>query len=229
MNIDRKIQLDVLNELSADPSVNAKHIGVAVNTCVVTLTGHVDSFYEKWKAEKAAQRVAGVQGLVVEIEVLVPGDRQRTDEDIARSVQMVLGLNAALPKDAIKVMVEKGWVTLRGELAWNFQREIAHKAVVGLSGVRGISDDIALKPVVSGANIKVRIEEALKRQASLDAQKISVKVSGNRVTLDGAVSNWTERNVIRHVVWATGGVQFLADNMRYEGPHSLNPSQTPVL
>jgi osmotically-inducible protein OsmY len=228
MNNDRKIQQDVLHELSADPSVNAEHIGVSVNNNIVTLAGHVDSFYEKWKAEKATQRVAGVQGLVVEIEVKVPSDRHRTDEDIARSVQTVLSLNTAIPKDKVKVMVEKGWVTLSGELPWNYQREIAHKVVAGMVGVKGITDHIALKPTVSGANIKDRIDAALKRQAILDAQKVSVKVTGNQVSLEGSVSNWAERDVIRHVVWSTAGVQSLVDNMRYEVQPSTQATHVPV-
>ncbi len=216
MNTDRQLQHNVLSELSADPSVNAEHIGVQVNGSVVTLTGKVDSYYEKWKAEKAAQRVSGVQGLTVELEVKIPNDRHRTDEDLARSIKTLLGWNTAIPKDAVKVMVEAGWVTLSGSVHWNYQREIAHKLVTGLTGVRGITDHIVLKPAVSGASIKDHIDEALKRQAILDAKKVFVKVDGNQVTLEGSVSNWVERDVIRHVVWATSGVQFLVDHMRYE-------------
>lgn len=216
MNIDRIIQQDVLNELTADPTVNAEHIGVAVNNHIVTLTGHVGSFYEKWKAEKAAQRVKGVQGLTVEIEVDVPSDQHRTDGDIARTVQSLLSWNTAIPKDAIKVMVEKGWVTLRGEVIWNYQREIAHKVVAGLSGVKGITDHITLKPIVTGEKIKERIDEALRRMAMIDASKVSVKVSGNQVTLEGAITNLAERDVIRNAVWATSGVHFVVDRLKFE-------------
>jgi osmotically-inducible protein OsmY len=216
MNADRQLQRDVLSELSADPSVDAEHIGVAVNGKVVTLSGKVNSFFEKWSAEKAALRVLGVQGLTIEIDVKIPNDHQRTDEDLARSINTLLGWNTAIPKDAIKVMIESGWVTLSGAVPWNYQREIAHKVVVGLAGVRGITDQIALKPSVSGANIKNHIDEALKRQAILGGKKIFVKVDGGQVTLDGTVSSWTERDVIKHVVWATSGVQSLVDRMRYE-------------
>ena len=125
-------------------------------------------------------------------------------------------------------MVENGWVTLSGKLAWNYQREIANKAVASLVGVRGISDHIELKPLVSCSNIKDRIDEALKRQAVLDAQKVSVKVAGNQVTLQGTVNNWAERILIRNAVWATGGVKFLVDNMQYEKPQKL-PQSRPLL
>ncbi len=216
MFTDRQIQQNVLNELSTDPSVNAEHIGVSVNSGIVTLTGKVGTFYEKFGAEKAAQRVLGVQGLTVAIEVKLPNDHHRSDEDIALSIHTLLAWNTAIPKDAIKVMVENGWVTLSGSVAWNYQREAAHKLVVGLMGVKGITDNIILKPSISGASIKDHIDDALKRQAILDAKKIFVKVDGNQVTLEGAVSNWAERDVIKKVVWATAGVQFLVDHMRYE-------------
>lgn len=215
MNDDRQLQHDVLQELAADPSVNAEKIGVSVSGAIVSLSGKVESFYEKWQAEKAAQRVLGVQGLTVAIDVAIPSNRQRTDEDIARSAQTVLGWNAALPKDSVKVMVENGWVTLRGELGWNFQREIAEKAVSELIGVKGVTNQIDLKPHVSGVHVKDKIDEAIKRQAVIDAQKISVKVDGGKVTLEGTVSNWAERDVIKHAVWSIAGVQSLVDKMQY--------------
>jgi osmotically-inducible protein OsmY len=229
MNPDRKIQQDVLNELIADPAVNAAHIGVAVDGHIVTLTGHVCSYFEKFRAEKAAKRVVGVQGLVMEIGVKIPGEKQRSDEDIVGIILSVLAWNSAIPKDGIKVMVEKGWVTLRGHVAWNYQRQIIHQAIVGVTGVKGITDHMILKPEVSGIHIKDRIDEALKRQAVLDASKISVKVDGSQVTLEGSVSNWNERHVIREVVWSTGGVEFLVDRMRYEGAQRPVKSHAPVL
>ena len=214
MNDDRQLQQDVLNELAADPSVNAEKIGVTANGGIVCLSGSVGSFYEKWQAEKAAQRVLGVRGLTVDVEVKIPSDHQRTDEDIARSAQTVLGWNAAIPRDSVKVMVENGWVTLRGELGWNFQREIAEKIVAELLGVKGVTDQIELTPHVSGAHVKHQVDDALKRQAVLDAQKVSVKVDGGKVILEGAVSNWAERDVIKHAVWSVAGVQSLVDKMQ---------------
>jgi osmotically-inducible protein OsmY len=216
MNDDRRLQQEVLNELTADPSVNAEKIGVSVSGGIVTLTGKVESFYEKWQAEKAAQRVLGVQGLTVAMDVAIPSDRQRTDEAIARSVQTVLGWNAAIPKDSVKVMVENGWVTLRGELGWNFQREMAEKIVTELIGVRGVTDQIDLKPHVCGEHVKDQIDAAIRRQAVMDAQKITVKVDGGKVMLEGTVSNWAERDVIKHAVWSTAGVQALVDKMQYD-------------
>ena len=216
MNDDRQLQKDVQEELAADPSVNAEKIGVSVSGGIVALSGKVGSFYEKWQAEKAAQRVLGVQGLTVDIDVAIPSHHQRTDEDIARAAQTVLGWNAAIPKESVKVMVENGWVTLRGELGWNFQREIAEKVVAELIGVKGVTDQVDLKPHVSGVHVKDQIDEALRRQAVLDAQKVSVKVDGGKVTLEGTVSNWAERDVIKHAVWSTAGVQALVDKMQYD-------------
>jgi osmotically-inducible protein OsmY len=216
MNDDRQLQQNVLKELAADPSVNAEKIGVSVNGGIVSLSGKVGSFYEKWQAEKAVQRVLGVMGLAVDLEVNIASDHQRTDEDIARLAQTVLGWNAAIPKDSVKVMVENGWVTLRGELGWNYQREIAEKVVRELIGVKGVTDQIDLKPHVSGVHVKDQIDEALRRQAVIDAKKVSVKVEGGKVTLEGTVSNWAERDVIKHAVWSTAGVQVLVDKMQYD-------------
>jgi osmotically-inducible protein OsmY len=154
--------------------------------------------------------------LTVEIEVKIPSDRLRTDQDIARSAQTVLGWNSAIPKDSVKVMVENGWVTLRGELGWNFQRDMASKLVSELIGVRGVTNQLSLKPHVSGLHVKDEIDKALRRQAILDAKNVSVKIAGSSVTLEGTVSNWAERDVIKHAVWSTAGVQSLVDNMRYD-------------
>jgi osmotically-inducible protein OsmY len=222
MKSDQKLRQDVLNELALDPAIHATHIGVEANDGIVSLTGKVESFYEKWQAERAAQRVLGVQGLTVDLDVKIPNDRQRSDEDIARAAQTVLGWNAAIPTDAVKVMVENGWVTLRGELGWNFQREIVNKAVAELIGVVGVSNQIVLKPHVSSVHVKDQIDEALRRQAVVDAKKVSVIVDGSKVTLEGSVSNWAERDVIRHAVWSTTGVQSLIDNMKYDVSHTRN-------
>lgn len=216
MKSDQQLQKDVLSELASDPAINSARIGVEVNNGIVTLNGKVESFYEKWQAERAAQRVLGVQGLTVDLDVKIPSDRQRSDEDIARAAQTALGWNAAIPRDSVKVMDENGWVTLRGDLGWNFQREIARKVVAELIGVIGVSDQIHLKPHVSSVHVKDQIDEALRRQAVLDAKKVSVIVDGSKVTLEGSVSNWAERDVIRHAVWSTTGVQSLIDNMKYD-------------
>lgn len=215
MHQDRKLQEDVVNELRADPAVNSSHIGVTVNEQIVSLTGHVESFYEKWMATKAVQRVRGVQGLNVDIYVRIPYAGQRNDEDLTHLIGYVLQWNSAISGDDIQVMVDKGWGTLRGKVAWNYQREIAHKLVAGLSGVKGITDHLILNPVLKGRNIKDRIEAALKRQAFLNDLEISIKVDGNQVTLQGTVTNMVKRNAIRQVVWSTGGVDLLIDRMHY--------------
>lgn len=215
MHLDRKLQEDVMNELSADVAVNSAHIGVTVNSQIVSLTGHVESSYEKWMATKTVQRARDVQGLTVYVFVRIPCDGQRNDEGLWRLIRLVMHWHSAVPGDVIQVMVEKGWVTLRGKVAWNHQREIVHKLVAVLSGVKGITDHIVLSPALTGLNIKDRIEGALKRQAVLHGLKISVKLDGDQVTLEGTVRNMIERNVIRQVVWSTGGVGSLIDRMCY--------------
>ncbi len=218
MNNDRQTQQDVMNELRADPTVNAAHIGITVNNNIVTLSGHVANFFEKWNVENAAQRVKGVQGISIEIDVSLPKDRERTDEDIARTVQSLLGWSSAIPGDSIKVMVENGWVTLRGEVDWKYQRDIAHQVVAGLIGVKGVTDNIALKTVGLSEKIKEQIDESLKRLSVIDANKISVKVSGNQVTLEGSIGSMLERDLIRRAAWTTQGVHFLIDRMKFVSP-----------
>jgi osmotically-inducible protein OsmY len=215
MHQDRKLHEDVVNELRADPSINSSQIGVTVNEQIVNLTGQVESFYEKWMATKAVQRVRGVQGLTVDIYVRIPHAGQRNDEDLTHLIGHALHWNSAISSDDIQVMVENGWVTLRGKVAWNYQRDIVHRLVAELSGVKGITDHLILNPVLKGRNIKDRIEAALKRQGILQGLEIAVQVDGNQVMLQGTVRNMVERNAIRQIVWSTGGVDFLIDRMRY--------------
>jgi len=213
MKNDTQIQKDVIAELNWEPSVNPAAIGVEVKDGVVTLSGQVNSYAEKLNAEHAAQRVAGVKALAVEIEVNLPGIYKRTDVDIARSVVNVLQWTTYLPKDAIKVLVENGWITLSGEVDWGYQRITAVSAVRYLMGATGISDNITLKATASSSSIKTDIESALKRRAIADAQNISVEVHGDNVTLSGKVRDWNEHNLATHSAWCTPGVKYVKDNM----------------
>ena len=187
MKTDTQLQLDVIAELKWEPSVNAAHIGVEVADGIVTLAGHVSSYAEKLGAERAAQRVSGVKALAIEMDVKLPGLSKRTDADIARSVENVLQWTTYVPKDSVKVMVESGWVTLSGEVDWEYQRQTAKKGVRYLMGVTGVTDNIVIKPKVSLSAVKSEIEAALKRRATADAKKISVDVQGADVTLTGTV------------------------------------------
>lgn len=222
MNMDQQLQHAVLRELAGDPAVEATKINVEVNQGAVTLTGLVGSFYEKWQAERAAQRVQGVQSLVIDLQVNIASDRQRSDADIALAAEKVLSWNAAIPPESVKVKVENGGVTLSGALGWNFQRETAQKIVAQLIGVVEVNNQIEIKPHVSSVRVKDDIDEAIKRQAIQDAAKISVRVEGSKVILEGSVSNWAERDVIKHTVWSTRGVQSVVDHLKYDTSRMKN-------
>ena len=214
MKTDAQLQQDVLAELKWEPSVNATDIGVEVKDGIVTLAGHVPNYAEKWGAERAAQRVAGIKALAVEIKVNLLGLGRRSDADIAHSATQVLGWMSKLPKDAVKVMVEDGWITLSGEVDWHYQRQAAAAAVRYLLGVSGVSDQITIAHKVSLSAVKADIEAALKRRARSDAQEISVKVDGSQVTLSGTVANWGERGLAVHSAWGTSGVRNVIDLIR---------------
>lgn len=213
MKSELDLKMDVLAELKWEPSVNAAHIGVEVNGGIVTLNGHVDSYAEKWDAERAAHRVYGVEALVINLDVKLPGAHKRTDADIARSAETVLQWITYLPKGTVQLTVEKGWVTLTGQVDWEYQRLAAAGAVRYLLGVTGVTDQIAVKPKVSISAVKLDIEAALKRRAQSDAGKISVEVKGNDVTLTGTVGSWSERELAMHSAWGTPGVRKVVDHM----------------
>ena len=164
----------------------------------------------------------GVQSLAIDLQVNIASDRQRSDADIALAAEKVLGWNAAIPPDSVKVKVENGEVTLTGALGWNFQRETAQKIVAQLIGVVEVNNQIEIKPHVSSVRVKDDIDEAIKRQAIQDAAQISVRVEGSKVILEGSVSNWAERDVIKHTVWSTRGVQSVVDNLKYDTSRMKN-------
>jgi len=213
MKTDRQLQQDVTNELAWEPSVIATQIGVEVKDGIVTLAGHVGSYLEKWEAQRAAQRVSGVKALAVEMDVALPGSSARNDVDIARAASNVLQWSTYWPEDQVKVLVENGWITLSGELDWEYQREAAERSVRGLMGVVGISNQIVLKQIASLKSVKSEIEAALKRRIHSDARHIMVDVDGADVTLSGTVHNWAERDAARNAAWSTAGVRNVADNL----------------
>ena len=213
MKSDSQVQQDVSAELKWEPAVNAAQIGVEVKNGIVTLAGHVDSFGEKWHAERAAQRVAGVKALAVEIDVKLPGSTRRSDADIAASAENALKWTTFLPADAVKIMVEGGCVTLSGELPWEYQRQMAAGAVRYLRDVTAVRNQIVIKPGVTANGVKTEIEAALKRRAGAQAHRISVEVSGGDVTLTGTVHSWSERDLARNSAWGTPGVHHVVDHM----------------
>lgn len=213
MKTDTQLQSDVMAELKWDPSFNAAEIGVEVKNGVVTLSGHVDRYAEKWAAERAAQKVTGVKALAIELEVNLPGASNRSDADIARTAENVLEWTTNWPKDHVKVMVEKGWVTITGMVDYEYQRQLASSSVRHLMGVTGVSNQITIKSKLTSSTVKTDIEAALKRRALTDAQEIMVTVNGGRVTLTGVVHSWSERDMVSDSVWNTPGVTDVNDNI----------------
>ncbi len=211
---DSQLKKDVESELEWDASITANNIGVAVKDGVVTLNGHLHSYAEKYAAERAAQRVQGVKGLAVELDVRLGAATRRTDAEIAGAAEQALRWHALVPDDRVKVMVEKGWVTLSGELDWDYQRNYAIKAVRPLTGVLGVTNSMSVKPLVIPADIKSRIQGALERQADREARNIEVVVSGGTVTLKGQVHSWAERTAAQGAAWSAPGITSVVNELR---------------
>ena len=214
MKSDTQLQQDVLAELKWEASVNAADIGVEVKDGVVTLAGHVSNYAEKWGAERAAQRVSGIKALAVEMDVRLMGLSVRSDGDIAQAVENVLQWMSVLPRDAVKVMVENGWITLTGEVEWQYQKAAATAAVGNLLGVRGVSDQISIGPKLTLKSIESEIEAALNRRAMFNAPRIGVKVSDSEVTLSGTVNTWAEHDLAWSCAWSTPGVRKVIDDIK---------------
>jgi osmotically-inducible protein OsmY len=189
---DADIQKDVINELKWEPSLRDDDIGVAVRDGVVTLAGFVDSYSDKWKAESVASKVKGVKAIANDLEVKIPSSSQRADPDIARAAIDALKWNISVPADRIKVKVEKGWVTLEGNVDWFYQKESAERAVRYLTGVKGVSNLVMVKPTPAPTDVKQRIKEALQRGAQFDAERITVDITGNKAILKGTVRSYAE-------------------------------------
>jgi len=209
-----ELKRDVIAELNWDPSLPSNNIGVEVSDGVVTLSGHVSSFVEKWNAERAARRVVGVDAIAVEISVDLPGSSKREDADIARTATNVLAWASYLPPDSIKVMVEGGWITLTGNVEWEYQRNAAAEAIRRLMGVTGVSNDVSLAPSIASQVVQSDIETALKRLAKTESQKIIVHVDGNTVTLSGTTHSWVERDLATQAAWNAPGVKHVQDKIR---------------
>ena len=215
MKTDIEIQKDVMAELKWEPKVNAAHIGVEVKDGVVTLSGHVDSFAEKWNAEQAAKRVAGVKVIAIELDVVLPGSNKINDTEIAKEAMNALKWSVYNIADAVSIKVEDGFITLTGELPWHFERVSAENSVRYLKGVRGVYNLINIKPTISVTTVKKDIEEALKRRAHDEAQEITVIVNGDQVTLGGKIHDWREKSLAIDAVWAVPGVKKVVDNTSF--------------
>jgi osmotically-inducible protein OsmY len=209
MKTDSELRRDVERELEWEPSVDERRIGVSVMDGIATLTGDVGSFSEKWHAERAVERVEGVRGIADELEVKAASER--TDTDIARAASDALKWNVMVPSDKITVKVQNGWLTLEGEVPLDFQRRAAERAVRDLPGVRGISNLITIRPRVEPQDVKRKIEDTFKREATLDANRVTVQVNGSEVTLRGSVRSWIERHEAEKAAWAAPGVKAVHD------------------
>ena len=203
----------VLDELDFEPSVDAAHIGVAVDNGIVTLSGHVGSYAEKIAAERAAQRVKGVRGIAQELEVRYPHDKKTADDQIAERAIQIISWDAQIPSDAVMVSVQRGWVTLTGSVAWNYQKMAAEFAIRKLTGVVGVSNSIEVKPYVQTTDVKKHIADALKRHAKFESDAIRINVDGGKVTLEGKVRAWYERNLVERAAWSVPGVRAVEDHL----------------
>jgi osmotically-inducible protein OsmY len=192
---DADIQRDVLEELKWDARVQPNEIGVTVKSGIVRLSGEVDSYLKKWAAEEAALQVRDVKAVANDIEVRLPAFAERSDADLAAAVLNALEWDANVPLDRVKVTISERWVTLIGEVDWQYQKLDAEQAVRRLTGVRGMTNHITVKSRIAPADLKKRIEDALVRSAELDAQRIAVGLDGTKVILTGTVRSWAEKKL----------------------------------
>ena len=200
-------------ELGWEPSVDAAHIGVAANAGVVTLTGHVESFPQKIAAERAAARVKGVKAVGEEIEVKLPYEVSRDDDSIASAAVERLAWDLSAPPGAIEIRVEKGWMTLNGEVDWYFQKEAAGQAVRTLIGVVGVSNLIEIKPTVNADDVSQNITRALHRSWFYDPNSIVVSAQGGKIKLTGQVTTWNARDLAGTTAWSAPGATFVENDI----------------
>lgn len=203
---DTQINKDVLDELAYDPSINKSKIAVAVSNGVVTLSGSVPNYFEKWNAESAVKRVNGVEGVAEELKVEPFAGMEYGDSEIANAARQAIKWHGTGSDKDIQIRVENGWITLEGHTPWQYQRTSFYDAVAYMRGVKGVTNLIAVKPAVVPTDIKGQIEAAFKRRAGLDAQQVRIEIDGGKVTLKGKLPTWAERAEAETVVWNAAGV-----------------------
>lgn len=213
MKTDNQIRQDVMEEIEWDPMLHSTEIGVTVNNGIVTLSGHVNSYLKKINAEKAVKRVRDVKAVAIDLDVRLGFESQRNDTEIAKAAVDALKWNASVPDDKIKVLVDKGWVTLEGQVDWQYQKSAAERTVHAMTGVRGVSNRLTIKQTANPVTIKDRIRKALERNADIEAARIHIEADGNKVTLKGNVNSWNERKIAEQAAWSSPGVTAVEDNL----------------
>ena len=211
--IDKDLQQRVQNALDWEPSVDATDIGVSVDEGVVTLRGNVVSYSEKIAAERVALRVYGVKAVANDLAVRLVSSYQRTDTEIAQAALTALKWNTVVPDDRVTMVVKDGWITLAGTLDWQYQKDAASRAVRDLTGVKGVTNDIHVKPVVKTTDVSDKIEAAFKRSAAIDARRVNVTAQDGKVILSGNVHSWAERQEAERAAWAAPGVTHVDDRL----------------
>ncbi len=213
MKTDKKIQEDVIAELLWEPILNTAEIGVAVKDGVVTLSGNVNNYMKKRQAELAAKRVRDVKAVAVDITIDLSPEDNSNDTEIATAIVDAFSWNTMVPDEKVKVKVENAWVTLEGNVEWQYQKEAAYNSVHLLRGIRGISNLISVKPAVNKLLVKDNIKRALERNAAIECDKVIVTTTGHTVVLKGKVGSWHERNLVARAAWASPGVVNVKDEM----------------
>jgi osmotically-inducible protein OsmY len=218
MSDDRILQQRVLDELAFDPMIEAAHIGVSARDGTITLTGHAQSYAEKFAAERAARRVRGVKAVAQDIDVRLPSDKKTADDEIAARAVKILEWDVVIPPNSIAVKVENGVVTLSGDVDWAYQRAEAEQDVHRLSGVQLVLNQIRIRPQAQPADIRAKITAAFERTAEHDAHTVTVDVRGGTVMLGGKVQNWLERDEALRAAWSVPGVNKVEDHILIARP-----------
>lgn len=213
MKTNEQLQQDVIEALKWEPQLTSTDIGIAVRDGVVTLTGFVDAYTKKIAAEKAVKNVTGVRGVAEELQIRLDGKNRKSDTELATAAIDALRWCSTVPDERIKVTVDNGWIKLEGEVEWAYQRDEAKREIEDITGVRGISNLITVKPVVKATDVKAKIQKAFERSATIDASHIGIDVNGSIITLRGPVHSWSEHDDAEQAAWSAPGVTEVRNNL----------------